>query len=201
VIAAVLLLTSISISANGLQYYDTFNVQLGPDGSVLSGGGTGYGEGEWYLYPENQMNTQWFYNGPFDPERWKRVWGNVCIDPTDPDYLIEFGINWATPCWDPNQDPTGASAPPLPEDIVGVPQSVLIQYQQLFVFDSSNPAPGVPINFYFEILDFNPEWISVDVYGYNVAIAGEIWHECVPEPASLLLLAAGGMGMLLRRKK
>lgn len=199
-LAALILLTTISISADVLQYHNVFNAELGPDGGLLAGGGDGYNNGEWFYYPESEWTTQWFYNGPFNPDRWKRVWGSIAIDPTDPSYYVEFAINWATPEWDPTE-PTGGSAPPLPGDIIGIPEDALIEYEILFSFDEQNPAPGSPVNFYFEILEYNPEWISIDVSGYNFAIAGEIWHECVPEPATMLLLAIGGMGVLLRRKQ
>ncbi|MBN1257325.1 MAG: PEP-CTERM sorting domain-containing protein [Planctomycetes bacterium] len=200
VIAAVLLLTSISISANGLQYYDTFNASFEQDWNITSGGGTGYNGGEWFYYPQSELTTQWFYNGPFDPDRWKRVWGSVSIDPLDVNYYVEFAINWATPVWDPS-DPTGGSAPPLPEDIVGALEEDFIAHQSLFSFDEQNPVPGSPIDFYFEILDFNPEWISVDFYGMNVAVCGEIWHECVPEPTTFALLGIGGLAVLIRKRK
>lgn len=50
-------------------------------------------------------------------------------------------------------------------------------------------------------------WFSVLFIGrsdfiydnYEVSVSGEIWHECVPEPATMSMLALGGLALLRRR--
>ena len=59
----------------------------------------------------------------------------------------------------------------------------------------------------YVIEDFNPEWVSIDVWidplgvSYEpIYVEGTIWHECVPEPAILSLLALGSLAVLRRRR-
>ena len=52
--------------------------------------------------------------------------------------------------------------------------------------------------------DFNPEWISVDVRGYNVLVEGEITHEFlpkseIPEPATISLMGLSLLGLAIRK--
>jgi hypothetical protein len=57
------------------------------------------------------------------------------------------------------------------------------------------------------ISDYNPEWVSIDVLTSGglpnieaVSVFGSITHECVPEPATLSLLALGGLALIRRRR-
>jgi hypothetical protein len=69
----------------------------------------------------------------------------------------------------------------------------------------SGPPPAGELLGELTILDYNPEWISIDFRlispgdgGYE--IYGDIWHECVPEPTTVSLLALGGLLMARRRR-
>ena len=206
VIAVVMLVAVVPARAEVLTYHDQFNIELGPSGEVVNGGGSGFdGDGDligdWYTYPTGWIN-QWFYNGPFDPFRWKRIWGTINVDPTAPEYGVDIVINWATPEWqDPPPPEEPPVCPPLPCDIQDIDEELMyIGRMQLTDFEYFEPG-SEPFDFYEEILEYNPEWISIDVMGYNVAIIGEIYHECVPEPATLSLLALGGLAVLARRRK
>ena len=199
-IAVVMLVAAMPARAE--TFNDCFNIELGPDGSVIGGcGGTGYpdGTGEWYVYESGWIN-QWFYNGPFDPNRWKHIEGCVDIAPIDggAPYAVDFVINWATEAWELD---TGSVEPPLPGMFDPVLEDVYIGRELLFSFDEVNPLPGIPLDYWFDIMSFNPEWVSIDVMGYNVEIVGTITHQCIPEPATLSLLALGGLAVLARRRK
>ncbi|MBN1256815.1 MAG: PEP-CTERM sorting domain-containing protein [Planctomycetes bacterium] len=196
--AAIAVLLFLAMPASAQEFYDTFYIQLGPDGEIVQGGGTGYpdGTGAWYTYPSEWIN-QWFYNGPFDPLRWKKIWGTIVIDPTAADSTVDIVINWATPLW----QSMGIAGPPLPELIPVGEEDLMIGRMEIPGFGPGSDPFDNPINFYEEIREFNPEWISIDVMGTDVVISGEIWHECVPEPATLSLLALGGLAVLARRRK
>jgi len=178
---------------------------------VVTGGGTGYpapvAEGIWFEYRNTNWWNMWFYNDPILFDHRKDVRMTFQVNPLEPGApsFVEVTYNWATPQW---QDP---NAPPLPEDVID-PQLEDIMIQRL--------APSVlltevvpPEGFFFEDfrrlpIPYNPEWVSVDIRGYNFALLGGIIdHECVPipEPASLTLLALGaalaGVGVRVRSKK
>ena len=198
-IIAVVMLVAV-MPARAEVFSDCYNIDLGPDGVPIPGcGGTGYNDGTWYIYESGWIN-EWFYNGPFDPDRWKHVEGCVEINPIvaeDP-YVIDFVINWATEAWELE---TGSVEPPLPGMFDPVLEEQYIGRELIFHFDEVNTVPGIPLDFWFDIMSFNPEWVSIDVMGYNVSVTGTIIHECVPEPATMSLLALGGLAILARRRK
>ncbi len=150
-----------------------FNIFIDPLGIYLGGGGGGaYGAG-WYFYPDQDWWTIWYYDHPLDFERWKEIYLEYEIVPMDPGSpsFVEIAINWSLDTW---ADPT---APPLP----GADQH--IGYQIVY----SGPAGPGQFSFPWEILEYNPEWVSVDVRGYNFEIPGGlITHICTPrDPVSM----------------
>ncbi len=149
-----------------------FFVTIDPMGGFISGGGSGaFGLG-WYYYPDEDWWNIWFYDHPFDPERRKIGYIEfdlMILDPTQPGYL-DLAVNWSTDLWSIEQLP-GDSMPPLP----GVPE---LPYIGRTILHSGEVVPG-HYRYYYEILDYNPEWISVDVRGYNFEIPmGIIEHTC-----------------------
>lgn len=196
---AVIMLFAV-MPARAETFNDCYDIELGPNGEMLVGGGTGYENGTWYLYETGWIN-EWFFNGPFDPERYKHIEGCVQINPIGVDYAVDFVINWATPEW--HLDRPGWPAPPLPWDFPPEMEELYIGRELIYSFDSTAGLvlPGDPLVFAFDIMSFNPEWISIDVMGYNVAITGSIMHQCLPEPATMSLLALGGLAVLARRRK
>jgi len=188
---------------------------------MISGGGDGWvdpgtGEGPWFFYaaedddppqedPWGGLNPQpgwlneWWWDDPWDPNRWKIVdvsflYGR--IDPSGNGYA-EIVINYTTDQW---TDPT---APPLTN--VGPGGEVYIGRVTVDQLEILNDEP-IEWNGQYDLREFgipyNPEWISIDVTGYNFQLAnGVLIHECVPEPATLSLLVVGGALALIRRKR
>jgi dockerin type I repeat protein len=143
-------------------------------GITVDGGGSGYDGGQWYEYDSGWWN-QWFYNAPFDPERKKEIEVLMTIQPLDYDNWVTIAINWSTDKW-----PPGDPNPPLPPLLPGPEEDFIGRYT---IFD----GPIQNIQTIWEriyILDYNPEWVSIDVRGYNFEILdtdpGKIWHECLP---------------------
>jgi hypothetical protein len=160
-----------------------FTIQIDPFGTFLGGGGGGaYGNG-WYFYPMDEWWNIWFYDHPLDPERWKE--GTIefdvfKMDPGQPGYF-EIAVNWSTDLWDP-----GDSIPPLPpvDELLYIGRQTLFAsefYEGHYVFD-------------YVIPDYNPEWVSVDVRGYNFDIPmGIITHECIGQQSlDLSFVITGG---------
>ena len=48
--------------------------------------------------------------------------------------------------------------------------------------------------------DWNPEWVSLEFYGYGFEVDYDFTDWCIPEPATMSLLALGGLA-LIRRKR
>jgi len=134
----------------GTDYYD--------DGASLYG---------WYYYPTSDWWNIWFYDHPFNDTRIKEIFTSFNLwkfDPGLPSY-VEFAVNWATDYWPPD------SPPPLPPD-----DEPFIGREVLFV---GQDMEGF-YEFFYEILDYNPEWVSIDVRGYNFVIEnGWIEHACL----------------------
>ena len=166
-----LLLSTIPASAQ--QVDDNFFVTVGQDGIVLEGGGSGFEGGTWYVYPSGWIN-EWFYDHPFDESRGKIIhiefdW--VALDPagtTD----ITVALNWSTPEWSALGH--GDLLPPLPD----VDEALYIE--RLTFLDEVGIFPEVQHFVWdFIIWGYNPEWVSIDVMGYNFVIFnGVIVHEC-----------------------
>lgn len=199
--------------------HDTFSVTLQGDNEYVSGGGTGWsaagGEGDWIYYGQTDWWNQWFYNDPPDETRWKEISYDISVDSFpiygfgSLDITVDIALNWSTVDF-PQTGPGGP--PPMPEQE---------QFIERHVIYSGSELTG-PIVGDYVIPDYNPEWVSIDVRVYaweyfsasivtlsgggfgapepvDVVISGDIWHECVPEPATIGLLIMGGL-VFLRHK-
>lgn len=218
-------LVPIPVQAQGIDsFFDVFWVDLGGDAQnwnvVTAGGGSGFANGEWFPYPAEEpqvdpwgnMNpvpswyNQWFYDGKFRPERYKIVEVKFTYALLDP--LANGGtdivINWATPEWSLN--PANQGKPPIGFDqnpFIGrawLTRESWLEAGDMGVYQFAGRYDlrklGVP---------FNPEWVSIDVAGYNVRISnpnlpGSIVHYCIPEPATVGLLLVSLTLLVSRRR-
>jgi hypothetical protein len=166
-----LLLASAPVCAQGIT--DNFYITVGA-GNVIAGGGSGFGDGEWYVYPSMWIN-QWFYDHPFDPARSKIIhvefdW--VAYDPACPVNLT-VALNWSTPDW--SALGYGDTEPPLP----GVDEELYIHRGQM-LYECGDFPQTQHFATDFIIYCYNPEWVSIDVRGCNFIITnGVLVHECV----------------------
>ena len=179
---------------------DYWSISIDWDVFFVEGDGTGYNDGTgefgtpWYYYDSGWWN-QWFYNAPYDPNRWKIIDFGFDIMPLDPDLdsYFEVVVNWSTGAW----SDLGLGRPPLPGDL---PEDEYIGRSDPLIESFFIDPAGEHFDFHYEIWDFNPEWVSIDVWGWNLQIMnGYFFHECVPEPGSLTLLALAGLLALRRR--
>lgn len=206
---AVLVLLFAAGTAVADLHNDTFSAVIDEEGLVTQGDmcpNTGYNNGEWYYYPNTGWWNEWFYDDPPKPfPYWKRINYNICIDaPMGYGGEVEIVINWSSMLY-----PEDPAMPPLPELFVNNPgleddwivrteRVYLGQVDELMTFDDT-----------IIIDDFNPEWVSIDIRRIDedptlvnvIEVWGCIEHECIPEPATMSLLAFGVLLPLLRRKK
>ncbi len=145
-------------------------------GVVLEGGGSGFNDGEWYDYPSLWIN-QWYYDHPYDPTRGKIIqvefdyvtWDTTCVSD------ITVAINWSTPEW--SELAHGDTLPPLPDE-VGEDEELYIE-RHIVLDECAKFTEVQHFEFYYEITDYNPEWVSIDVRGCNFEITnGVLEHEC-----------------------
>jgi len=195
----VVLLAIATAPAAAQPIVDNFFVTVNWDEELVTGGGSGYNGGEWYYYPQTYWWNEWFYDHPYDPNRWKQIHIEFDAAPWDPgqDLWLDFAVNWSTPAW--NLVPGHETTPPIP----GYPGFIESLHIERWTFISTEFFfEPYPEHFVFDyvIPDYNPEWVSIDVSGWNFVITnGVIEHECIPEPTVLSLLAVGGLVLLRRR--
>lgn len=189
VLVAGLLLAVVPASAQPL--YDEFWAQVDPEGTVVADSSGATGEWpEWEYYPSTGWWNVWFRDGePIAANKWILL--NVRIrriNPGLPAWFILY-LNRSTPFWDATCNPF----PPLPDYIPTYDEEMFYIQRDPLGFGVWNPPEG-PHDYYevtwdgwldilieqeIVIFGYNPKWISIDIMGSNVAIEGDITHECV----------------------
>jgi hypothetical protein len=159
---------------------DIFSVEFDPYGTLINGSGSGFNGGEWYYYPNTGWWNQWFYDHPFDPQRHKTIQIEIDVTAWDPDLsgTLELAVNWSTPEWSLTGNPPGdPRVPPLPP-LTDVEEGLYIGREILLDVDVTSFDEHYTLE--FEIPDYNPEWVSIDVRGENFVILpdGLLTHEC-----------------------
>ena len=152
---------------------DNFWITVGPGGN-FGGGGSGYGDATWYLYPSGWIN-EWFYDHPFDPNRGKTI--HIEFDYASPEpgipTQITVAVNWSTPEW--SQLGHGDQLPPVP----GYDEQLYINRSTIMQLNGSFPTLQHFV-YDFTIWSYNPEWVSIDVRGSNFVVTnGMMLHDCV----------------------
>lgn len=173
-------------AAGAASHIDNFDGVILADGTVVQGPGqnTGWDGGRWIEYPQpggDAWWNQWFYDDPPLPfPYYKTIEYTMCVEGPG---FVEIAINWST------LDYNDPAMPPQP--IVDEP----------FIVRDVVYAGGANGIVYGNILipDYNPEWVSIDVRGQDVEVSGCIIHNCIPEPATLGLLALSAVALLRRR--
>lgn len=162
---------------------DQFAVDLDRSGLVVAGQGTGYGRGAWYYYPNTDWWTQWFSSD--QRATWGAKTGSVDLSITLLDAKsstrgsVEVALNWTTPDW-----PSDSASPPLPRDLRGPDhERKLIERRTLVSRMEIRDSISRSMN--FEILEYCPGWVSIDVRGENVRVEGRISHECASDIESV----------------
>lgn len=220
-LVAVVAVAALAASASAQQKIDTFGVVMEGNNDLVTGEGTGWDGGRWIYYDQTDWWNQWFYDDPPDPLRWKEIYYDIVVMPMpDPGAMVEPGmiqiaLNWSTLDY-PATGPVGPPPQPVDEPVI---MREIIYSGPIGTGETVQLLPGIDDP--FEI-PYNPEWVSIDVWVDSwqeievetepgvfdriqapmlVDIRGTIWHECVPEPATLSVLALGGLGVLLRRRR
>jgi hypothetical protein len=165
-----------------------FWLTLDTNGAFIDGGGVdAFGDG-WFYYPMENWWNIWFYDHPFDSSRKKVGYIEFDATPLIPGVpqLVEVAVNWSTDLW--SFDYPNDSMPPTPN----YPEEMYVGRHVIFTDNVVNGHVG-PI--YYEIpVDYNPEWVSVDIRGYNFVITmGTISHECRgPVDMAFVITGDGG---------
>ena len=154
---------------------DAFNVGIDEFGNYAGGGGTGYGGGAWYGYPnlvEPPWWNQWFYNAPYNPNRWKEFVVDIpeihVLQPGTVPAYAWIAFNWSTPEW----SLLGNNRPPLPSDVPTPLLENLYIGRQVVWYGTILETMPMQVHQEFSFDNYNPEWVSIDVRGYNFVIPG-----------------------------
>lgn len=176
--------TTISLIPLLIRENDNFYVEINESGTAVAWNGNGFNNGEWYNYLLTNWINVWFYDHPMDVSRQKYItFGNMTIAPR-PGFpgnsSVEIVFNSSTPQW---PDWRVIAQPPLPFNFQTVEEENLMiqRTNPLIVFNGTinepipvpMPPPLQPI-----VPTYNPEWLSVDIRGYNFILMGNISHVC-----------------------
>lgn len=175
---------------------DTFFIEFDGAGELVASGGSGYDGGAWDYYPNTDWWNQWFYDDPLDPDASKLIDVWMTITPTGRRAWADIAINWSTDLYPSNPD-----SPPLPP-LTPEDEDTWIFRELIFSGEGFVESVHISLELPIVILDYNPEWVSIDIRGANITVTdGLIRHECIPEPATIALLGLGALSLLRRKRK
>ena len=156
---------------DGWDHHDMFHIRFDATGWMIEGGGTGYDGGTFYYYPNTEWWNEWYYDGLLDLSRAKMVMVTFTIIPEGPDADATVAINYSSPDY-----PPGTGQPPIPPISPEDEGNWIVRDTVFAAQDLTAPVTQTVLH---HIIDFNPEWVSIDVMGANVTIEGSIYHVCL----------------------
>lgn len=173
--AAILVLTLCVGLSTATATEDRFAVDLGPDGEIVSGSGTGYSYGNWYYYPNTDWLVQWFFNDKPDRDLKKVVTVDLSVDVLNStaNGTLEVAVNYTSLDWLATQ-----TEPPLPARCTN-PNDERRYILRQTITPRCDVRGAQAFSTSFEIEDFCPQWVSIDIRGENICVEGRIQHECV----------------------
>lgn len=167
---------------------DNFFLSMNEEGQPEAFEGTGYNNSEWYYYPFTDWWNVWFYDHPFDATRHKLVSGYLEVQPRDPSLpsYVEIIVNWSTPEWPQWPGFPEPPLPPLPGEMIDpeYENQVIERSEPIFIREQNItepipvPIPSDYLNLETGLFNFNPEWISIDLRGFNFVVTGNLVHIC-----------------------
>ncbi|MEN8126639.1 MAG: PEP-CTERM sorting domain-containing protein [Planctomycetota bacterium] len=215
-------LASTALALNGV-HRDEFGIVLEGYNVLIEGWGTGWNGGEWNLYDQaptvpSAWWNQWFYDDPPDDARMKHIEYGFTVIPSQSidaavstyNINVAVALNWSNMGY-PETGPDGS--PPM------ATQEQYIEREIVLYDDDFLPNMAYEYLGEYDIPDYNPEWVSIDVWvearGWNtwtdpatgmtyteefllpVEVSGWIEHVClIPEPSTMILLGFGALALL-----
>ena len=167
-VAGALVATSLANAVGGAKH-DDFRALFEGDNWLVDGTGTGWNGGEWIKYDETDWWNQWFYDDPPSRERMKHIDYFFEVVPllidedlTDFQITVEVALNWSNMEFPETGDPaTNPNArPPMPEEEWAIEREII------FAEDDFAPGQAFMVEGMYDIWDYNPEWVSIDMRVY-----------------------------------
>jgi len=167
---------------------NAFHLAIDPTGIFMDGfGDNAFPGGEqgsgWWYYPNSEWWNVWFYDHPLDHSRMKHFLVQGGLMPVQPgmDAYIEVAVNWSTDLWPPD------GPPPVPGNFDPAMEDQFIGREIFYVFQGPFFDP-VPLEYIYDLLPYNPEWVSIDIRGWNFMLDGVIEHTCLPQEPPVISL-------------
>jgi hypothetical protein len=196
-IALLVVAAFVLTAASALAKVDDYWAIMGPTpsadppyegGMIVDGGGSGFQPEfwptPWVYYIGTTWWNQWYWDDPLSLDHHKGidVYFRVrAVDPSEP-AGFNYAVNYSTIAW--SDLGYGDQLPPIPESM-GEPFDEITYIERDIVAGDQIFSDQWAVYDMIEHihLDWNPEWVSVDIWGYNFEIQGWIWHVCYdPSP-------------------
>lgn len=159
---------------------------------------------QWVYYQNTNWWNTWFYDHPLDYRKWKEFSLDMTVlSQSSMPIFLEVAINYSTDVYSLTGPTVGPPLPPLDP----LAEEAWVGRYVVFAGDVLPGPVTEPYHFKGRLpVPYNPEYVSIDVRpptGGTIMEVVELnfilWHNCVPEPATLGLVALGVAAMFCRR--